>query len=101
MSIPMGIVSVRHNTTAFLTAVSATAAPGAADPGCATPMTFTFGQVLINGSTVIALPYGSWNLFSHSTANGTRVPITGSNLTGLVRSLLGGNVITLDPRNPA
>lgn len=101
MSIPMGIVSVRHTTTAFLTAVSATAAPAAADPGCATAMTFTFGQVLINGSTVIALPYGSWNLYSHSTANGTRVPITGANLTGLVRSLVGGNVITLDPRNPA
>lgn len=101
MSIPMGVISVRHNTTAFLTAVSATASGSAADPGCATAMTYTFGQVLINGSTVIALPYGSWNLFSHSTANGTRVPITGGNLTGLVRSLLGGNVITLDPRNPA
>lgn len=100
MNIPMGVVTVKHNTTAFLTAVSATAGPGAADPGCATPMTYTFGQVLINGDTVVALPYGSWNLYSSATANGTKTVISGTNLVSNVLGLISGNVITLDPRQP-
>lgn len=100
MNIPMGILTVRHTTTAFLTAVSATAPAAAADPGCATAMTLSFGQVLTNGNTVVALPWGSWNLYSHSTANGIRTPIVGGSITTNVRAFLSGNTVTLDPRRP-
>jgi len=103
MNIPMGVVSVKNNGIAYLTAVSATAPASAADPGCATAMTYTFGQVLINGSVNVALPYGSWNLYSSSTQTGARTQITSSNLGivgSLVGSILGGNVVTLDPRLP-
>lgn len=100
MNIPMGIMTVRHNTTAFLTAVSTTAPPAAADPGCATAMTLSFGQVLTNGNTIVALPWGSWNLYSSTTANGTQTPIVGSNIVTNVRAFLSGNTVTLDPRRP-
>lgn len=101
MNIPMGVVTVKHNATAYLTAVSATAPASAADPGCANGMTYTFGQVLTNGTTTIALPYGSWTLYTHSTPSGTKTPVSTSNLGivgSLLGALLGGNVITLDPR---
>jgi len=101
MGIPMGVVNVKSSGVGYLTAVSATAPSSAADPGCATPMTYTFGQVLVNGTVAVALPYGSWTLYSSSTATGTKTPISTSNL-GIVGSilgaLLGGNVFTLDPR---
>lgn len=101
MNIPMGIVNVRHTTNAWLTAISTTAGAPAADPGCGVGMTYTFGQVLINGTVTVALPYGSWTLYSHTSANGTLTPIVGTNLTSVQRGLIAGNVITLDPRNPA
>lgn len=101
MGIPMGVVNVKNNGVAYLTAVSATAPSSAADPGCATGMTYSYGAVLINGTVPVALPYGSWTLYTSSTANGTKTPISTSNLGivgSLLGALLGGNVITVDPR---
>ncbi len=97
MNVPMGIMTVKYTGAAYLFAVSSTAPAAALDPGCSLAPTYSFGQVLINGTTTIALPYGTWTLYSSATAGGARTAIPGTNL-GLVG---GGNAVTLDPRKPA
>jgi Tfp pilus assembly protein PilV len=101
MSIPMGIVTVQHTATAYLHAISVVAPGAAMDPGCSEfPMTYSFGPVLINGSKVIALPYGTWTLYRSSTQNGAQTVISGSKVTVSAPSSVSGNIVTLDPRLP-
>ena len=58
-------------------------------------------MLLKNGTVSIALPYGSWTLYSAASATGTRSVIPAANL-GPVDKLLtiigGGTTVTLDPR---
>jgi prepilin-type N-terminal cleavage/methylation domain-containing protein len=101
MNIPMGITSVKQTSAAYLFAISATASAAAGDPGCGVPMTYAYGNVLINGTINVALPYGSWTLYSSTTAAGTTktaIPVSNLGLVGGLLGLLSGNVITLDPR---
>lgn len=100
MPIPMGLMSVKFSTTGFLFAVSTAGPTGSGDPGCAAAPTYTFGQVLKNGTVNIALPYGSWTLYSASTAGGGRTVIPAASLGPVdkVLTLLSGNTVTLDPR---
>ncbi len=102
MPIPMGLMSVKFSSSAYLFAASATAPSGSGDPGCAAAPTYAFGQVLKNGTINIALPYGSWILYSSTTAAGTiKTPVPAANLglVGKVLSILGGGTtVTLDPR---
>lgn len=100
MGIPMGVVTVKAGAVGFLTAVSAAPPAGLGDPGCATPMTYSFGSVLINGSTTIALPFGSWTLSSSTTQSGTKNTIVGGNITLNTLGTVTGNTVTLDPRLP-
>ena len=100
MTIPMGVITVTNSGNYTLTAESATAAATAADPGCATGMSYTFGAV--SGNQTIALPYGSWTLYQTVAGIKTAIPANKVGLVGGLLSLLGiGNVFTLDPRNPA
>ncbi len=98
MDIPMGVATVTFTTPAFLTAVSATAPSSVADPGCATAMTYSYGQVLKSGTTVVALPYGSWTLYSSTTATGAQTVIAGAKVAPNTLGYLTGDVLTLDPR---
>ncbi|CAN5228810.1 hypothetical protein BH09ACT5_BH09ACT5_18710 [soil metagenome] len=99
MAIPMGVATVKFTTVDYLIAVSATPPAAALDPGCANPMTYTFGEVLVNGNTTVALPFGSWTLYSSATATGTRTVIPGGNITVNTRGQVSGTTVTLDPRN--
>jgi len=99
MGIPMGVLTVKSTGVGTLTAVSATPPSGLGDPGCASPMTYSFGQVLINGSTTIALPFGSWTL-SSTNSSGTKSAITGANVAVNTRGSVTANTVTLDPRLP-
>jgi prepilin-type N-terminal cleavage/methylation domain-containing protein len=102
MPIPMGLMSVKFSGAAYLFAVSTAGPSGSGDPGCAAAPTYAFGQVLKNGTINVALPYGSWVLYSATNAAGTlKTPVPASNLglVGQVLSILGGGTtVTLDPR---
>lgn len=101
MPIPMGLMSVKFSTTSYLLAVSTAAPSGSGDPGCAAAPTYTFGPVLKNGTINVALPYGSWTLYSSSTAGGGRTVIPTANLGPVDKALTilgGGTTVTLDPR---
>ncbi|MDP3208199.1 MAG: hypothetical protein Q8M65_03535, partial [Rhodoglobus sp.] len=97
MGIPMGVAAVNFTINDYyLTAVSASGGNG--DPGCSVAMTYAFGQVLTLGTTYIALPYGSWTLYSSSSANGTKTPIASNRVTPVTLGYSSGIVLTLDPR---
>lgn len=102
MPVPMGLMSVKFSSTAYLFAVSTAGPSGSGDPGCAAAPTYAFGQVLKNGTVNIALPYGSWVLYSATNASGvgrTAIPADGLGLIGSVLAILGGGTtVTLDPR---
>ena len=102
MPIPMGLMTVKFSGSAYLFALSTAGPAGSGDPGCAAAPTYAFGQVLKNGTINIALPYGSWVLYSATNAAGTgKIPVPAANL-GLIGSVLailgGGTTVTLDPR---
>ncbi|MEL4320541.1 type II secretion system protein [Leifsonia sp. YIM 134122] len=103
VSVRMGVITLSGNWASgnnYLKAVSATGTP--ADPGCATPlrMTYTFGQVLpSSGSITIALPYGSWQLFSGSNTSQTSTIASPRMAVTLPSTITpAGSVATLDPR---
>lgn len=98
MGIPMGVASVTFTTAAYLTAVSATSTVNAGDPGCSVPMTYSFGKILVNGTVSVALPYGSWTLYSSSTQTGSKTVIASSKIAPLTLGYSNNNVLTLDPR---
>ena len=91
--LPMGLVTVTGMAaTASLTATSAAPPVGSGDPGCATPVVYTFGRVP-SGST-IALPFGTWKL----TAGTTVIPAASMSLKSLGTITSATNTVTLDPR---
>lgn len=81
-NVPMGVVKLAlgsSGTQRYLRAVSATSpVPGSGDPGCVTPapataVTYTFGSaagygIPADGLLTVALPYGSWRLYSGTGA---------------------------------
>jgi prepilin-type N-terminal cleavage/methylation domain-containing protein len=95
--VPMGIVTVKGIPAgATLTATTAAPPAGSGDPGCATPVAYTFSAVA-DGST-IALPFGTWTL---STTVGTvSRTVSASSLIleshGVITART--NTVTLDPR---
>jgi hypothetical protein len=105
-TIPMGVVRVTSlPALSYLTAVSATAT-GTGNPGCATGHTYTFGSVPLNGTAYIALPYGSWTIYSSLTVGllttqvlSNQLAIQTNNDTNGVTSGGGVVVTTLDPRS--
>ncbi|MEJ3404472.1 type II secretion system protein [Rathayibacter sp. YIM 133350] len=111
LSVPMGIVNVAGGPVAKLVAVSEPDTPLTGQPTCAdvgtapaTPaMTYQFGAVIpATGSVKIALPYGSWRLFSNSGTDASPVllPIPAPRVSR-VTSGFGPDItglIALDPR---
>ena len=102
MAIPMGLMTVEVPSSQYLFAVSTAGPSGSGDPGCSSAPTYSFGQQ--SGVKTIALPYGSWVLYSGSKSNGsnkTPIPASKLGLVGQVLTILGGGTtVTLDPRQP-
>lgn len=98
--IPMGVVKVSGLTVNnYLTAVTNTTNPGTNDPGCSVAMTYTFAK-LTTTSVTVALPFGTWNLYTGTTSGSTSSPIATTSLAlqtpGTTNPSL--KTITLDPR---
>jgi hypothetical protein len=105
MNVPMGLATVKYTGAAYLFAVSATAPATTGDPGCGVSMTYTYGNVLTNGTTTVALPYGSWTLYADTSSSGsgkTAIAVANLGVVSGTRGYLSGsastNVITVDPR---
>jgi prepilin-type N-terminal cleavage/methylation domain-containing protein len=102
LEVPMGVVLVKATAAGYLKAVQSGPAPGVAgEPGCSTTATYTFGNVLTNGTVAVALPFGTWTLYS-GTASDQSSRIPGANLsspTDVVKSeVTASGLLTLDPR---
>ncbi|MCI4656458.1 type II secretion system protein [Cryobacterium sp. ZS14-85] len=108
VNVPMGGAIVTGGATGgWLTAVSDPATPVAGEHSClaspTTTMTYTFGNIVpSSGSVRIALPFGSWRLFTSASSTGaltelprTRVP---SLLTNGLLVPSAASLFVLDPR---
>jgi len=106
--VPMGIVNIDGlGGNDYVTAVSS-ATPGKGDPGCKATQTLKFGQFKKTAS--IALPYGTWTIFSGSKSGDTSKNVVGALGIGGVTlpgrgtvntsalAPLFPNTVTLDPR---
>lgn len=98
----MGVVTVTPGNNMYVTAVSQTPPTGSGDPGCSTPMTYTFTTKASGGAMNLALPWGSWTLYASSSV--TTTPAAGAALAASAVTLptgstvKSGNIFTLDPR---
>jgi prepilin-type N-terminal cleavage/methylation domain-containing protein len=100
--VPMGIVTVAGIPAgAILSAITAAPPAGSGDPGCATPVAYTFGAVPA-GST-IALPFGTWTLSTTATTGAGSVVVPASSITLNSRGSTtpATNTVTVDPREVA
>jgi len=99
----MGVIAVAYPALSSntLTIKSAAAPAGTGDPGCATATTYTytFASTPAAGTVVyLAVPYGSWQVYSTIASILTILPATTANPA--TRGELTGSTVTLDPRNP-
>lgn len=100
--LPMGLLTIAGATGQFITAVSATG-DGPDEPGCSVPMTYTFDTMGISGN--IALPYGSWILYSGTSKGAQTVQVTAASISSASTGVAAPatvsattNIVTLDPR---
>lgn len=107
INVPMGALTVTGGNRAFLTAVSQPDTPLAGQPSCAastpTTMTYAFGDVVPGSGTVrVALPFGSWKLYTSNSSNGSRTELPASRISALLtpgRVVAGGaGLFVLDAR---
>ncbi|WP_236900924.1 type IV pilus modification PilV family protein [Cryobacterium arcticum] len=88
--VPMGAVVLSGGPSAYLTAVSQPDVPIAGEPVCAssptTTMTYSFGSIVpsASGSVRIALPFGSWKLYTSTSPTGTLTLIPNSRITSFL-----------------
>lgn len=95
-ALPMGLLTISGAAGKFVTAVSAAGA-GTGDPGCSVPMTYTFDALAAAGK--IALPYGSWTLYTGSSKGAqTTALAAGSIAVAAPSTVSSSGVATLDPR---
>jgi type II secretory pathway pseudopilin PulG len=118
LPIPMGVVTIKipdSNSKRYVTAVQQVTAAADGDPGCATATKYSYSTRFAKNSTVpIALPYGSWKLYTGDDAGDTTYLVTsgvtvidgvvsvttsGDLETGILgNSKFVSSVLTLDPR---
>ncbi|GAA4142928.1 type IV pilus modification PilV family protein [Leifsonia shinshuensis] len=103
-TVTMKLVTVTGISGRWLVAVSAAAAATVGDPGCATGMSMAFAKAATN-SVTLALPYGSWKLYSlaNKTDTVSTSPVVASTSITLPAgspAFTAGNIFTLDPRAP-
>lgn len=105
----MGLFTIRSANGLYLKAVqqSVTGTAANGQPTCGTPQTFTFSKFASNATTTLALPYGTYKIYSGSALNTiTDLVGTGLNITPVPNALNGllttfntsTGVLTLDPR---
>jgi hypothetical protein len=120
LPVPMGVLTVTMPERGYITAIQQSTGTGG-DPGCAKPTTYTFNTRYNTGTVAsIALPYGSWliytdddfgvpddlvpaaNLTITDASTGFLNGGTGELLTGEVgeSDVTGAGAVTLDPRQP-
>jgi prepilin-type N-terminal cleavage/methylation domain-containing protein len=98
-NVPMGVFSLKGGSTGtYLKAVSVDATPR-----CEDGMTYVFGAIVPTSSSTsvsIALPYGSWKLYTGTSAATQTTAVGGSRMTMLTRGTVdnGTNIVLLDPR---
>lgn len=110
MAVPMGVFTVRVpalTSTTYLTAVAQDSGANG-QPGCKSAPTFTFSKLTANSTMTLALPYGTYKLYTGS-ALGSVANVLGSTLgvtpvTDRVSGLLSAfdptlGTLTLDPRS--
>lgn len=104
LNVPMGVVLVTSSAAGYLKAVQVGPGPGVtAEPDCQVTSTYSFGGVLKKGTVAVALPFGTWTLFSGSSVL-QATPIAGADLsvpTNVAPSsaeITTAGVVTLDPR---
>lgn len=102
--VKMGLVSVASsstNTDKFITAVSQTNNPVPGQPSCADTMTYAFGSVVpSSGSVTLALPFGSWKLYTSNSATSGKTFLPASRVALASPGLPGDatGLFVLDPR---
>ncbi|MDR6971508.1 prepilin-type N-terminal cleavage/methylation domain-containing protein [Leifsonia shinshuensis] len=99
--INMGMVTVSGlAANTFITAVSRAPIAGTGDPGCSTGDVYTFPKIPLAGSATIALPYGTWTLYTGTTSGSTSNTVPTSTIAFVTRGVATPpqNAITLDPR---
>jgi prepilin-type N-terminal cleavage/methylation domain-containing protein len=104
LAVPMGVVKVSGiNSSSYVTAVSTPGPSGTADPGCLSVQTLTFPKST-GSSQTIALPYGTWTIYSGSSS-GTKttnvIKANASNVSVVSTGSIDGTTtytVMLDPR---
>lgn len=96
-ALPMGVLTLSGAAGKYITAVSATGT-GTGDPGCTVSMTYTFDALAAAGK--IALPYGSWTLFTGSAKGVKTTALAAGSIAVAAPSAVSAStgVATLDPR---
>nr|WP_281381857.1 prepilin-type N-terminal cleavage/methylation domain-containing protein [Conyzicola lurida] len=100
VGVPMGVFTLVGAKNKYVKAVSQNASPA-----CANTMTYVFGllpNTSAGDAASIALPFGSWKLYTGSTAGTQTDAVAGNKMVPLTRgtSNAATNVILLDPRVP-
>ncbi len=120
LPIPMGVVNVQipnDNNRRYVTAVQQVTTASNGDPGCATAKNYTFTTRYARNAIVsIALPYGSWKIYTGGSVGATsgstlmssgitpldgvvKLDTSGALVTGILgNSKFVSTVLTLDPR---
>lgn len=95
----LGTLGVTGISGQYVTAVSQVTAPGTGDPGCAVPMTYQFALLTASPAT-IALPFGSWALYTGNTPGSQTTRLGAASLALASRGQINpaSGIVTLDPR---
>lgn len=104
VGVPMGILSVSGTSGGrYLHAVSQDTAPLPGQPECDIEMKYSFGRILSGSDTKIALPFGSWKLYTSNSSSSW--PSSGHTAVAESRidlvtpgSVDSAGLLTLDPR---
>ena len=119
LPVPMGVVNVaipNDNNRRYVTAVQQVTTASSGNPGCVTAKTYTFSTQFTKSTTVpIALPYGSYKIYTGSFGSTSSSNLMSSGVTPidgvvsvdtsgtLIKGILGNSkfvstILTLDPR---
>lgn len=95
-----GALTLKGLTTGqYITAKTITPVTGSGDPGCALGMTLTFPK-LTGTTTTLALPWGTWKLYSGASSGLMTTVVNGSasNVTFVTNGSVVSGAVMLDPR---
>ncbi|MDN4597339.1 type IV pilus modification PilV family protein [Leifsonia virtsii] len=99
--INLGVVTVSGlAANTFITAVSRAPIAGTGDPGCSTGNIYRFPKIAVAGSATIALPFGTWTLYTGTASGATTTVVPTTSVAFVTRGIAtpAQNAITLDPR---